>query len=353
MPMLNLLRRQQTDTPKPTLRERIAATKGRAGRAAAAARIILKKPKSEPAPAPRDALITYATWLAVERRLVCRELYPHVGSKADSFISDAPGATAFHCPPGRSWQDVPLPSSRAVQLLDMLGVQWRSEREVDRPYDLGEAHDREPAPLPYGWPQTDAEILTALVDLRRLDIAIESLLAHLPVGRDVDLLPGYSDLQEARRSVLDVLQERRALSLAGLQAKAKVLLVETVLDDDETFRAIAHSLVRDLTCAPPWATEPTPDPILPVIEEGRRLLAVCRAEYAIPDPGTEPRQERLDAHSATFAHWRGPLRQTVPTSARGCTELARYVSEFQAIHELADEDDLLPLFASIARSPVF
>lgn len=43
-----------------------------------------------------DALINYASWLFMERRMVCRELYPQMGARSDRFVLSANAAEKFH-----------------------------------------------------------------------------------------------------------------------------------------------------------------------------------------------------------------------------------------------------------------
>ncbi|MDP4026682.1 hypothetical protein Q8W71_29170 [Methylobacterium sp. NEAU 140] len=132
MKLARILRR---DPETPTLRERLAAVtsgaadvKRRATLAAKVGRVAFTPPVPEPEPVDRLALINYATWLFMERRLVCRELYPHMGAEAAMFVAANTAADLFHFPADhRSWQDVPPPSTRAVQILDQVGVGWRND----------------------------------------------------------------------------------------------------------------------------------------------------------------------------------------------------------------------------------
>lgn len=94
------------------------------------------------------------------------------------------------------------------------------------------------------------------------------------------------------------------------------------------------------------------DPATAVIEKGRRLLQASRDAYAIPDLGLDPHPAKVCAQDAVWAHFRGPLAQTVPTTAKGCAELARYVIEFHDFQEVDLGDELMPILGLIARSPL-
>ena len=181
---------------------------------------------------------------------------------------------------------------------------------------------------------------------------IEALLAHLPSDRHSETVPGYDELTGARLAVLDILTDNRADSLFGLQAKAKTLLTDSIRSDSVTIAAMAHSIAKDLIGASPSILAPQPDPVSAVIAEGRRLLQASRDAYAIPDIGFDPDPAREEAQDAVWAHFRGPLLQTVPTTARGCAELARFVAEFREFQDVDLGDEVMPILALIARSPL-
>lgn len=94
------------------------------------------------------------------------------------------------------------------------------------------------------------------------------------------------------------------------------------------------------------------DPATAVIEKGRRLLQASRDAYAIPDLGMDPHPAKDRAQDAVWAHFRGPLSRTVPTTAAGCADLARYVLEFCDFQGVDLGEELLPILALIARSPL-
>jgi hypothetical protein len=95
-----------------------------------------------------------------------------------------------------------------------------------------------------------------------------------------------------------------------------------------------------------------PDPVLLVVEEGRRLLAASREAFRLPDVGLDPHPDREAAQDAVWAHFRGALSSTVPTTAHGCSELARYAGEFREFQGVELGDELAAILANIARSPM-
>ena len=353
----SLQRLTRRDPEKPSLRERLAATadrlsatKDRAGKAAKVARIMMKPPEPEPEPVPRTTLVNYASWLFMERRLVCAELYPHLGTKAASFVVAAQPADDFHFPTGDRRQDVPPPSTRAVKILDMIGVDWRSDTDPD--WGVKSFADDGTRPvLPPGWPAVDAELVSALGDLRRLDAATTALIDADP--RDAVEIPGYEALEEARDDALDTLKRERARGLPGLQAKAHAILTTGVRHDHKTTASLAQSLARNLLGVRQSAIEPKPDPIFAAIEEGRRLSAKRDACLAVsgllPDDAPEWEREH-EAHCALWGHWRQTLLTTVPTTAAGCTALARYANAFLKAQGVDEGRDTI--LANIARSPL-
>lgn len=94
------------------------------------------------------------------------------------------------------------------------------------------------------------------------------------------------------------------------------------------------------------------DPATAVIEKGRRLLRASRDAYTLPDLGTDPHPAKDRAQDAVWVHFRGPLSRTVPTTAAGCAELARYAIEFQAFQGVDLDEELLAILGLIARSPL-
>ena len=107
-------------------------------------------------------------------------------------------------------------------------------------------------------------------------------------------------------------------------------------------------------------TELQADPILAAIEETRRLCAEHNAacNTATPPGESDPPEviaRRSDACDDLYAHIDDVLLKTVPTTARGCAALARYVGEYvadQGVPLCAATENNDPVFALIARSPL-
>ncbi|WOH66167.1 hypothetical protein [Bradyrhizobium sp. BWA-3-5] len=105
----------------------------------------------------RRALEAYASWLHMERRLLCLELWPHMGSDAEKYVWADNAGYHWHFRGEGDWRDLPQPSTRAAAVLDLVGVDWK-----DRSYGNTSPRDNEERPaLPAGWPETDP-ILTAI-----------------------------------------------------------------------------------------------------------------------------------------------------------------------------------------------
>lgn len=101
------------------------------------------------------ALHAYASWLFMERRILCGELWPHLGADAERYDWFDNAGAGWHMR-GRgelAWDHGPQPSDRAAAVLDLVGVDWRQPRE-----DLGLNHEDTGVrpPLPVGWPENPA-----------------------------------------------------------------------------------------------------------------------------------------------------------------------------------------------------
>jgi hypothetical protein len=79
---------------------------------------------SEPLPEPSQLQLAYSEWLAMERRLLTAEMYGDQARHMERFVPSGTMAHNFHFPTeeGRSWEDVPKPSSRADLVLQAVGV---------------------------------------------------------------------------------------------------------------------------------------------------------------------------------------------------------------------------------------
>ena len=304
----------------------------------------------------RAALVNYATFLAWERNRVCAELYPHLGTRAAGFVLGMNAADRFfhrsdvdsRDPPGRA-----PASARAVAVLDLVGVDWRSDPPGDgleRSIGLSECADTGERPaVPYGWPAIDAALTSALAELRMIDAAMAALMqGH---DREANDVPCYSDLDDAREAAIDVLEMKAAQGMIGLRAKAAALQVRTITESSDQADRIAQSLARDLLAIDGRAIAPQSDPIFAAIAEGKRLLQISAEVYRLPDIGRDPLPEKEAASDALSAHVYGVLLKTVPTTAAGCAALIKFAQtyhESEGISLCEGNEDLVSL---IARSP--
>lgn len=361
-PLARLVHR---DPAKPTLRERLTATKARAKQVIAVSRVLMK-PETKPTPAvDRAALVNYSTWLAFERERVCAELYPHLGAKASKFVLTLNAAEKFFFPDGidggrsKAWRSVPPAASRAVQVLDLVGVDWREDSDATARGlfdDYPRADTGERPALPFAWPEPDAALLEALDDLDRLDAALEAFFHSGSDARDGDETPGYDAVEEARDGALERLAKERATTLAGLQFKARALLRPSVDGSNFALRdEIVRSLAHDILGTNPRDFGPRPDPIMPAIEEGRRLLKVADEASKLPQPAgrLDPLPEQEVASKNLWKHVEDVILKTVPKTAAGCIALARFALDFEREHGVAiDDDDNRAVLDLIARSPL-
>ena len=329
----SLQRLTRRDPDAPSLRERLASataslaeTKVRAGTAAKVAGVLMKPPEPEPEPVDRVALVNYATWLHFERTRVCNELYPHMGGKAECFVLTLNAAERFFYPDGISdyrsdaWKRVPPPSTRALQILDLVGVDWRQDLNDDtrRFFDEGGRADTGArSEMPRGWPVPDAALLNAVADLQRLDAMLAAIPS--PADHDLDELPEWRALDAARDTAIETLTRTRAKTMPGLQAKAQALLRTSCQHFADPFEAISEGLARDLIGGGQSMIEPKPDPIHARIEAVRGCIRDCEAAQSLPQPPgrIDPLPEQTAASAALHASL-DVLVATVPTTARGC-----------------------------------
>lgn len=74
-------------------------------------------------PTDRETLYAYCEWLHMEKRLLCLELFPEMGTDAGKTTPCNTFADSFHIPhDGRSWRDMPKPSTRARLVLQAVGI---------------------------------------------------------------------------------------------------------------------------------------------------------------------------------------------------------------------------------------
>jgi hypothetical protein len=198
----------------------------------------------------RRALEAYASWLFMERRILCGELWPHMGADAErwDFADNAGYGWHFRSRGDLAWDEGPQPSSRAAAVLDLVGVDWRQPKR-----DMGINHEDsgKRQALPSRWPQVDGELLQAFDDLLAADRAQADLLKTY--GDDADSRDDYMELEERRNDCIDVMVTVPALSMAGVQAKASALRLKVMIDDWGQHQQIAVSLADDLVALGPVA----------------------------------------------------------------------------------------------------
>jgi hypothetical protein len=121
--------------------------------------------RSKTVKADRHVLESYAAWLHMERRLLCRELYPHMGSEAERFVfADNAGFDWHFSGQGDlEWDQAPQPSSRAVAVLDLAGVDCRRKQPNHPAHYAVDNGDR--PPLPANWPKVHGELRQAFDDI--------------------------------------------------------------------------------------------------------------------------------------------------------------------------------------------
>lgn len=356
-----LARLVQRAPAKQTLRERLAATKARAKQVLAVNRTLMTPPKAAPAAPNRTALTCYSTWLAIERRRVQTELYPHMGRKDLGFIMSLNAGWLWHrgSMDGLDLVERPPATERAIRILDMLGVAWRDDEAAGRlsaveSADMGDSGER--PPVPRDWPAPDAELVAAVGDLKRLEAAIKAVLPD--DYDDANDVPGYTALREAQAEALTTLRRVKSETLEGLRAKARVLLSDHAEEDPETFSVIACSLARDLLREPAPGLLSPPDPIFAAIEESRRLMAEWDGHVGKDDPGSlDPVPEFTAASEAFHEHANAVLLVTLPRTAAGCQALAAYARDFQeregwVLDSDGDSNEHLRVLDLIARSPL-
>ena len=96
----------------------------------------------EPTLITPQLLAAYSCWLHYERRILCEEMHPEAGDNADAFVPVNTGADRFHFPrgEGRSWRDVPPPSTRAALVLSTVGLDLAAvQRECIHDWTPGHA----------------------------------------------------------------------------------------------------------------------------------------------------------------------------------------------------------------------
>jgi hypothetical protein len=185
----------------------------------------------------RRALEAYASWLFMERRILCGELWPQMGAEAERYVSQGNAGADWHFRGDGDWRDLPQPSTRAANVLDLVGVDWKQDREMSH------VDTRERQPLPDGWPGIDTELVRAAQDLQAVEQAIDDLCRKYDEadGRD-----DYRALEDRRNENTATLITIQAKSTAGIQAKAASLRLRAMIADRDQHQQIAVSLADDL-----------------------------------------------------------------------------------------------------------
>lgn len=194
----------------------------------------------------RRALEAYASWLHMERRLICLELYPHMGRHAEKFVFGGNAGFDWHFS-GRgdlNWDEGPQPSSRAATILDLVGVDWRNYAPPVDHHDTGVRQI-----LPVNWPETDGELRQAFQDLIKADSDIDRI--HDEYGDEADSREDYAATNDKRNDSIYALSTVAASSMVGIQAKAAALRLRRTFEDFVSHQDIAVSLAEDLASLNP------------------------------------------------------------------------------------------------------
>src|ERR1700682_2770632 len=79
----------------------------------------------------RRALEAYASWLFMERRILCGELWPQMGAEAERYVSQGNAGADWHFRGDGDWRDLPQPSTRAAAVLALVSVGWKQARGMN------------------------------------------------------------------------------------------------------------------------------------------------------------------------------------------------------------------------------
>lgn len=218
--------------------------------------------------ADRRALEAYASWLFMERRLLCMALYPDLGIKAERYDFALNAGYGWHFRGSQDWRDLPQPASRAVAILDLVGVDWRNQEHSEWQYvDSGRR------PSIAGFSAADSQLVTAVREIQILDLRIQEL--HDKFGDDADGRDDYHEMEARRDEVLEILATIPARSHEGLVAKAEALTQRRLIEDFERHGAVASSLADDV-----------------LRYFGARIDRSTEGERAVTSPPTAPSNDR-------------------------------------------------------------
>jgi hypothetical protein len=230
----------------------------------------------------RRALEAYASWLFMERRILCGELWPHMGAEAERYDLFDNAGQGWHFRGEGDWRELPQPSSRAAIVLDLVGVDWRQPKR-----DMGINHEdtgHRPE-LPSGWPaiHPDAGLLELEEKIFKHKQAIDALepeadrLSDIWTNENKRLhdeyeATGTGPAFEERMAIVDAMPEfKEYMRLRFLQ---------------EPHRDAADDLVKQM-----WAT-PALTP------EGRRAKVIVLLGYVMEDDECEECSTNLSTSRA-------------------------------------------------------
>jgi hypothetical protein len=190
----------------------------------------------------RRALEAYASWLFMERRFLCNELYPQMGANAERFDLAGNAGWDWHFRFEGEKHEPPQPSTRAAAVLDLVGVNWRAYPE--KAIDPWLADNGNRPTLPAKWPQVDGDITQALETMLKCERAVSDLRkVH---GDDADEREDYLEFEARREEAIEELSTIESRSMAGVMAKVAALQNPELIDDYARHQAVAVSLAEDL-----------------------------------------------------------------------------------------------------------
>jgi hypothetical protein len=174
----------------------------------------------------RRALEAYASWLFMERRILCGELWPHMGAEAEKYNWFDNAGAGWHSRGDGDWQDLPQPSTRAAAVLDLVGVDWQQPKR-----DLGLDHEdtgHRPV-LPPGWPAIHPDARLLELQEKIFEAHEAATVHHTEIRRLNDIVSAehgrlYDDVFVHRRSNLTE-EERWAIIYPMPEAKEHDRLV--------------------------------------------------------------------------------------------------------------------------------
>jgi len=89
---------------------------------------LIGQPTAVAEPVSDQLIASYMEWLHMERRMLCREVWPGE-PRADRYIPQNTGASSYHVPDGVDWRSLPRPSTRAALVLSAVGCDWKGGEE--------------------------------------------------------------------------------------------------------------------------------------------------------------------------------------------------------------------------------